>query len=417
MSEPNRLAPDLWTLPPAAAEAPARRVLVVDGSRTQRGLLFLHLTRAGFEVMLAADPQEALKICKEVPPDFVLSGWELPMMSGLDFCRAFRALRTGRYGYFLLLTARNTPTDAAAGLSAGADDFLCKPVAIEELLARMNAGERILRMQEQLLAANRQLETALGDLRQTQQAMENDLREARKIQQGMVRERQARIGDFDLSLLMRPAGHIGGDLVGMRASPDGRVAAYTIDVVGHGVTSALLAARLSAYMTGADLLDPGQETLPEPVRVAEKLNKLMVSEIRTDSYFTMAYADLTPATGRVRLVQAGHPHPMLQRADGSVMPVGQGGLPVGVLDDPEYNEVELTLNPGDRLFIASDGITEATSASGALLGEDGLSAVLHTNACLHGQILLESLCWSVSEFSGGHRADDISAVLIERDAR
>ncbi|WP_330448956.1 hypothetical protein FLP41_18350 [Paracoccus marcusii] len=87
-------------------------------------------------------------------------------------------------------------------------------MAPQELLARLAAGERILRIEEELRASNTQLRQALSQLSETQAAMERDLREARKLQQGLVRERSGRFGQIEISLLLRPAGHIGGDLVG-----------------------------------------------------------------------------------------------------------------------------------------------------------------------------------------------------------
>ncbi|PZO64813.1 MAG: fused response regulator/phosphatase [Paracoccus denitrificans] len=391
-----------------------RRVLVVDDSRTQREILTTQLRQAGYQVTAVADPAQALAVDVADPHDIILSDWMMPIMTGPQFCRAFRSRKRRRYGYFVMLTARNQPHEVAEGLSAGADDFLIKPTTPQELVARLQAGERILRMEEELLNANARLASALSDLRAAQQAMETDLREARKIQQGLVRERHATFGDVALSLLMRPAGHIGGDLVGFRHSADGRIGIYAVDVAGHGITAALLAARLSSYLSGGDLLVPGTHDLLPPAQVAAALNHLMLTEIRTDNYFTLAYAELYPDTGRMLLVQAGHPHPMLQCADGTITAIGNGGLPIGVSDTAVFEEIELTLAPGDRLLIASDGITEAVGPGGAMLGEEGLEAILRTNASLNGPILLESLCWSVSEYGGGRRVDDNSAVLIER---
>lgn len=75
--------------------------------------------------------------------------------------------------------------------------------------------------------------------------------------------------------------------------------------------------------------------------------------------------------------------------------------------------MELRLEPGDRLLITSDGVTEAASPNGVLLGDEGLEAILRTNAFLSGHGFLESMAWSVSEYSRGERLDDVSAVLIE----
>ncbi len=413
MKQRNALPDDQIAPSPPAAVRRARRVMLVDNSAAQRRLLLSHLTRAGYEVVEVSSGEQALGVCAVDPPDFIISGWVMAGMSGPDLCRAVRALAAERYIYFILLTASAQPQDAAFGLLAGADDYVRKPIAASELLARLTAGDRILQMEERLTSANLQLRTALHRLRLTQDDLDRDLREARKIQQGLVRERQARVGGFDLALLMRPAGHIGGDLVGFRAAGPGRAVVYSIDVSGSGITSALLTARLAAYLSGADVEVPGLGILPPPEKVVRQLNRMMMDEVRTDAYFTMVHAELEVATGRVKMVQAGHPHPMLQRADGTVMPVGVGGMPVGVFDEADFSEIELTLEPGDRLFIASDGVSEAMRDTGEMLGEEGLTAIMRTNAPLRKQMFLESLCWSLAEYSGGRRLDDVSAVLVE----
>src|SRR5699024_4620799 len=108
-----------------------------------------------------------------------------------------------------------------------------------------------------------------------------------------------------------------------------------------------------------------------PVEVVRLFNRLMLEEVAGDVFFTMIYVDLDTLTGRGRLVQAGHPHPMLQRADGRIEVLGHGGLPVGVLDEADWEEVGFVLEPGARLFLSSDGITDALDPGGAQLGEEG----------------------------------------------
>src|SRR5690606_29839692 len=187
---------------PNPAPQTQRLVLIVDDSRAQRRTLAVQMTRAGYQVAEAANSREAMRLCLERRPDIVISDWMMPGQSGLEFCRRFREMQSDRYGYFILLTSRNDKKDIAEGLRAGADEFLTKPVSGAELLARLSASERILGMEESLRSANAQLSATLARLRETQAALDRDLREAQRLQQSLVRERHGRYGDFDLSLLM-----------------------------------------------------------------------------------------------------------------------------------------------------------------------------------------------------------------------
>ncbi|TMV64848.1 response regulator, partial [Thioclava sp. BHET1] len=228
-----------------------RRILVVDDSTGQRLLLSTALRPTRHEVVMAASAEEALELHRTRPFDFVLSDWMMPGMSGLDLCRAFRELPTPGYCYFILLTSKSGSHEVTLGLQAGADDFLSKPLNMDELHARMAAGERILSMAEELSTKNRLIGSTLSELQKLYDAFERDLVEARKLQQSLVPEREREFEGGRLSLLLRPSGQIGGDLVGFFPISRRRLGLYAIDVSGHGVTSAIMTARLAAVLSGA----------------------------------------------------------------------------------------------------------------------------------------------------------------------
>ena len=417
-------SPESDPAPPApdAAASTARRVMVVDDSRVQRKILTTQLARAGYQVTEAASVEEALPLCAENAPDIVISDWVMPGLSGLDFCRALRAQKHESYTYFILLTSKTETAEVAHGLDGGADDFLTKPVTGDELRARIAAGDRIIRMERELTDNNRLLTEALTELRLINDSVNRDLVEARKLQQSLVRERFRKFGPVQVSLLLQPSGHIGGDLVGFFAIDAARVGVYALDVSGHGITSALMTARLAGYLSPSspeqniaieELPGGSYRPLP-PGQVVEHLNQLVLDEMETEHYFTLLLADVDLASGRVRMAQAGHPHPLVQRRDGTITQSGPGGLPVGLVPGASYDEFETVLAPGDRLMIFSDGIVECPSPSGDLLAEEGLETLVRDMREISGPALLETLLWKLSHFADdGDFPDDISAILLE----
>ncbi len=403
------------------ADAP-RHVLVVDDSRAQRHMVSMQLHRWGYRVSECDSGQAALDLCRAQDFDIIISDWMMPGMTGLEYCREFRALGRESYGYFILLTSKSEKTEIADGLEAGADDFLTKPVASNELRARLRAGERMLAMQAEVLSKNKVISATLAELQKLYDSLDRDLIEARKLQQTLVRDRVRDYGWARVSLLLRNSGRVGGDLVGSFSVDDDRFVAYSIDVSGHGVASAMMTARLAGFLTGSAPEQnlafgkgpDGTHDLLPPETVVERFNSLMLDEIQAEQYFTMALAVIDRGRGRLSLVQAGHPHPMLIRADGSIEQLGQGGLPVGLVPDAQFERHDLPIAPGDRLVLFSDGFTECPLPSGQDFGEEGLTQSLRKSAHLTGSDLLEALVWDLAQQAGSDSfPDDVSGVVVD----
>ncbi|MFV2034600.1 MAG: PP2C family protein-serine/threonine phosphatase [Halocynthiibacter sp.] len=401
---------------------PNRSVLVVDDSRVQRKILSASLKRWGYRVLEAGSGEEAMEICRNDQVDLILSDWMMPGMSGLEFCKAFREMERESYGYFILLTSKSEKDEVAHGLDMGADDFLTKPVNADELRARLTAGERIHEMERELVEKNRLVSQTLAEMQSLYDKVDRDLIEAKKLQQSLVRERFRDFGTTQISLTLRPSGHVGGDLVGLFPIGNSRIGIYGIDVSGHGISSALMTARLAGYLSGGS---PEQNVALEsrwdgtywprqPAKVAELLNKLVLEEMETEHYFTLLLGYIDLATGRVVMTQAGHPHPVVQLANGAAENIGTGGMPVGLIEDAVFGQFEVTLKSGDRLLIPSDGITECPNRDGGMLDDAGLRALVEKNKSVRGEKFLESLIWDLSKYAGEQDfPDDVSAILIE----
>ncbi len=407
---------------PSIPEDRRRRVLVVDDSKLQRKILVSSLKRWGYDVEEAETGVDALNICKKDMPEIVLSDWMMPGMNGVTFCRELRALPNVSYCYFILLTSKSDKAEIAVGLEAGADDFLTKPVDPHELRARIRAGERILDMQARLTDQNRALADALREVERLNDSLDNDLREARKFQQSLMPERNRRFETCQVSLLLRSCGYVGGDLVGFYPAGDHHLGFYAIDVSGHGISAALMTARLAGYLSPVapemnvalqNTADGKYAPIP-PGDAINTLNTKVLNEMDTEHYLTMLLGDLDMRTGHVRLAQAGHPHPLVHRATGEITQESPGGFPIGLFDDAEFSSFEITLEPGDRLMLHSDGITECTNRDNEMLGEAGLEEIAADLGDLTGNTFFEAFLWKLTEFADGAPFnDDLSMVILD----
>ena len=152
-----------------------------DTSYTPSGLLydgylyFLKSNSAELTCIEAESGEAAVAQCMTHRPSLVISDWIMPGMSGIEFCKEFRALTSDSYGYFILLTSKSEKNEVAEGLDAGADDFLTKPVDGHELRARITAGERIIDMQRELTLKNRVISDTLEELQRLYDSLDNDL--------------------------------------------------------------------------------------------------------------------------------------------------------------------------------------------------------------------------------------------------
>jgi DNA-binding response OmpR family regulator len=134
------------------------RILVVEDDPFYRRVLEKRLAKEGHEVLTAADGREGMRIIVTAEPDLVLSDWMMPEVDGLELCQSVKTGLKDAAPYFILLTAKGELDDKLLGLQTGADDYIVKPCDHGELLARIRAGIRIIRLTQQLRATVAQLQ-------------------------------------------------------------------------------------------------------------------------------------------------------------------------------------------------------------------------------------------------------------------
>ncbi|EKE44656.1 response regulator [Oceaniovalibus guishaninsula JLT2003] len=406
---------------PAGARPALQRILIVDDSRLQRRILISALKNTGYIVEEADSAEAALEACARRMPDMILSDWMMPGMTGVDLCRAVRGIQAERYVYFIILTSKSEKGELASALQQGADDFLTKPISSDELRGRIAAGERILRMERELTEKNRLVTQTLTEMQALNAVLDRDLLEARKLQMSLVPRGTLRMGPAAVSFLLQPSGHVGGDLVGRYGTGTDRIGVFALDVSGHGIASALITARLSAWLSGdrpdqnaALMWQDDRIVLRPPDQIAARLNRMFMAEIETEHYFTIVLAQIELATGAVELCLAGHPPPIVQRVGGATELVGTGGMPVGLMAEAEYEVLKLRLRPGDRLMLYSDGLSECPLPEGGMLEEEGVQHLMRRHADICGAGLFEALKWELSALTDDRDLpDDVSGALLE----
>jgi DNA-binding response OmpR family regulator len=146
--------------------SPINRILIAEDHYVSRHLLERNLQNWGFEVVTAQDGEEATKILESAEaPSLAVLDWMMPRMDGVEVCRRVRGHQNAPYIYLLMLTAKSQKDEIAAGLDAGADDYVIKPFDPDELRARLKVGQRVVELERALEKRVKDLEKALSDVK------------------------------------------------------------------------------------------------------------------------------------------------------------------------------------------------------------------------------------------------------------
>ncbi|MGH7317030.1 MAG: PP2C family protein-serine/threonine phosphatase [Candidatus Rokuibacteriota bacterium] len=388
----------------------AARILVVDDEADINLILTVTLRRAGYEVTSATDGLEALEAVRRQAPDLILLDVMMPRADGLETLRHLREHGPTAQVPVIMLTARTGLADKMKGFERGADDYVAKPFEPAEILARVQA---LLKRTAQTRVVTPLL-SVLGDWFTAEHVAQfgRDLEAAREIQQRLLPPVPDRLAGLAAGAVLRSSTIVGGDffdIIPMGA----RIGVAVGDVSGKGIPAALLMVMVRT------LLREIARSLVEPDEVLAWLNVSLCRDMPPSMFVTLVLAVLDPAEpGRVALSGAGHPDPVVIRADGraAVAPLSDdaGGTVLGVFDDSLFERTTLTLAPGDTLVLLTDGILEAKEAGGRRPGLKALLPLLEGARGLRPQAFAQTLCEDVLRRGGSRVQDDMTVFVLER---
>lgn len=388
------------------------KVLIVDDSAVNRMLLTRTLSQAGYSTCEANDGASALDIIKTFEPDLILLDIMMPGMDGFEVCSKIKKEEETKDIPVIFLSAKTETEDKIKGFEIGGADYITKPFDRGEVLARVRSQLKIRNLTQELMRANHELV-------EKQRRLDEDLRAAAGIQQSLLPHQSPYLENLKVAWRFRPCQLIGGDIFNVSFLDENHVAAYILDVSGHGVPSALVSATVHQVLqpqSGVLVKDLGAGGAREIVRPSEVLARLdrEYPIERFDKYFTIFYMVVDVKEGVLHYSNAAHPYPVLVRCNGDLELLDVGGTIIGMDGVLPFENGRKQLGPKDKIILYTDGIVECENSSGELFGERRLHDKLRL---LKGEPIgrtLDAVFDTVLSFSGSSElTDDVSILGIE----
>lgn len=371
------------------------RALVVDDDQAMLGLLDECLKTRGLNTRTARTGDEALRVMRDWAPDFVLMDVLLPGLSGLDVLAAVRHQRLDTA--VILTTGVGSEEVAMAALRLGADDYIPKPFTLLDLESVVERTISRLQLKRDNAALTRRLAVQRAEL-------DRELARAAEVQADLLPSILPDIPGFDVAAACRPALDVGGDFYDWQLTPSGLLSLSIGDVMGKGISAALLMATVRAVLRAL-----GAENAP--ARAIQRAARALEGDLtRSGSFITLFHAQLDVRSGRLRYVDAGHGYVVLRRENGRIQQLKPWGLPLGIDASEIYKEGTVQLREGDTLVVYSDGLAEARPD----LFSKPRAVAEHAARCANASALVNHFVECATKTSP--LPDDLTIVALRREA-
>ena len=343
------------------------RVLLVDdqaivGEAVRRMIA----TQGDCEYRAVNDPAKAIAIAEEFRPTVILQDIEMPGMNGLDLVVQYRAHDATREVPVIMLTGKEDPAVKAEAFTRGASDYLVKLPHPVELVARIRHHSRGYRMQLERNAAFSALEASEAH-------MKAEINRAATYVRSLLDPPMEGAVHADWRFV--PCEALGGDVFGYHWIDEDHLAMYVIDVSGHGVGPALMGVSAMNLIKSGSL---ERAQVLDPTRTLQALNAAFPMARHDGMYFTIWYGIYNKRTRELSWSGGGHPPSFLLRG-GTLRRLESTTYMIGIVEDYDAPTERITIEPGDRLYLFSDGVFELHLKDGGIWGLDQLEAFLARN--------------------------------------
>jgi sigma-B regulation protein RsbU (phosphoserine phosphatase) len=371
-------------------------ILIVDDNPANVEILEMRLAANNYEIITATDGEAGLSMAKEKQPDLILLDIMMPKMDGIEVCRHLKTDPSLPFMPIIMVTAKADSKDIVAGLEAGGDEYLTKPVDHAALVARVKSMLRIKALHDTTLEQSTQLKVQLETATKIQSLFWPKIPELK--------------GGGHIWAVSVPAAYVGGDFYDVIPLPDDSLLAYVADVSDKGVPAALIMAALSTRIRSEVRMES------EVGKLLETLNNCTYSLTSEEGFFaTIVIARYWPRSGKMQLALGGHLQP-LWIVESSVKNLPQlNGISLGVRPDVQYEKKEILLSPGESVLLFTDGVVEAANENNELFGNDRLvDFIKNTKGPPWGKRLLDLIGnWRGNSCSN----DDLTILEIWRDQK
>jgi len=415
--------PDLGPPSPPTTPAPVggARLLVVDDNEMNRDMLSRRLAKRGHTVETASSGAEALDLIGSRHFDLILLDVMMPGIDGFEVLRRVRRTRSPTQLPVIMATAKDQAQDIVQALDEGASDYVTKPLDFSVVMARVGTQLSLKRSVDQIVALEASLKVQNAELGRVNTRMKRDLDSAARLQQALLPAAAPRNARATFAWAYVPCDELAGDIFNIFSLDDRHVGMYLLDVSGHGVPAALLSVTLSRVLAPVAgqpslVMRPGPgglEPVPPGEVIAELSRRFPMNGV-SPQYFTIIYAVLDTASATLRFGCAAHTGPAVVRRAGGGQVLEYPAFAVGWEMDAAYQEQRLQLAPGDRVYIYSDGITEAMDQARRQFGNAGILASLEASRSGTLEQSLHDLRRNAEAWRGSASFDDdVSAIAVE----